>query len=287
VSAPTATVPPPAGPPAPTGRPPAEPPPPSVKARRLWRFGGSVIAVILLPFGVLNVVSQLAHEEHTEVREFPAEGIRLIEVHNSTGHVRIVGDERGAGSDGTITVTTHVSTGLRKTGHSQRIDGDRLLLDATCPSFLSSFCEVVYTIDTPPGVDVLVRAEIGVAVEGIDGDVDVSADQGSVELSRIGGTLRADSDQGSVRGSGLRSSDVEATTDQGGVALRFDAEPRRVVVDSDQGDVEVVVPTGDAFYRLDTDTDQGRVVRDIRTDPLSDRSITATTDQGNVLLRYP
>jgi hypothetical protein len=287
VSAPTATVPPPAGPSAPTGQPPAEPPSPSLKARRLWRFGGMVIAVILLPFGVLNVVSQLAHEEHTEVRGFPAEGIRLIEVHNSTGHVRIVGDESGGGADDTITVTTHVSTGLRKTGHSQRVEGDRLLLDATCPSFLSSFCEVIYTVETPPGVDVLVRSELGVTVEGIDGDVDVTSDQGGVELSRIGGTLRADSDQGTVRGSGLRSPDVEATTDQGGVALRFDAEPERVVADSDQGDVEVVVPDGEAFYRLDTDTDQGRVVRDIRTDPSSDRSITASTDQGDVILRYP
>ena len=90
-----------------------------------------------------------------------------------------------------------------------------------------------------------------------------------------------------MRGSGLRSSDVEATTDQGGVALRFDAEPQRVVADSDQGNVEVVVPQGEAFYRLDTDTDQGRVVRDIRTDPTSDRSITASTDQGDVILRYP
>jgi len=60
-----------------------------------------------------------------------------------------------------------------------------------------------------------------------------------------------------------------------------------VVAESDQGDVEVVVPDGDELYALTTDSDQGNVDREIRADPRSDRSITATTDQGDVIVRYP
>lgn len=285
------TLAPPTGPPPGATVPPGtDSPPPPRWLRRLWRIGGSLAAVVLLPFAALQIVSQLAHEEFTVDRQFPADGIATIEVHNSTGRVRIVGQEGGAGTsegDDMITVTAHVSEGLRSTGHSQRIEGDRLVLDATCPIFLESFCEVTYTVETPPDVDVVVRGDRGASVEGIDGDVDVAADQGSIDLSRLAGTVVADADQGSVRGSGLRSEDVEATTDQGDVFLRFEDAPRRVVVDSDQGDVEVVLPAGPAEYEVVTDSDQGRVTRDIDTKPSTDRSITATTDQGDVTLRYP
>jgi hypothetical protein len=244
-----------------------------------------VAAVLLLPWGVLQVVAQLAHEEHTESRDFPADGIRLIEVHDASGEVRIVGAEGGEGGD-TIRVTADISEGLRATGHSERIEGDRLVLEATCP-FVSSFCEVSYTIETPPGIDVLVRSDRGATIEGMEGEVDVQVDEGSIDLARVSGPVRADADQGSVRAASLRSADVEASTDQGEVFLRFLDAPRRVVADADQGDVEIVLPTGDELYALTTDADQGSVTRDIRADPGSERSITATTDQDDVLLRYP
>jgi hypothetical protein len=260
------------------------PAPPSTRVRRFWKIGGSVLAVFLLPFGVMQVVTELAHEEHTEHRAFPADGIRVIEVRSgSDSAVRIVG---GEGSD-EIRVTAHVSEGLRSTGHSERVVGDRLVLASTCPVFFSSFCAVNYTVETPSDVDVLVHSNRGATIEGIDGDVEVEVDQGSIDLAGLSGTVRAHADQGSVRASPLRSTDVEASTDQGDVFLRFFEEPRRVVVESDQGDVEVVVPGGEAFYALTTDTDQGKISRDIRADPRSDRSISATTDQGNVVLRYP
>jgi hypothetical protein len=254
--------------------------------RKLWQIGGSVLAVLLLPWGVLQAVAQWAHEEHDEQHVFPADGIRLIEVHSASGDVRIVGSE-GEGAGDEITVNAHISEGLRATGHSERIEGDRLVLEATCPILFSSFCRVTYSVETPPGVDVLVRSDRGATIEGIDGDVDVASDQGTIDLARLRGTVRADADQGSVRASSLRSTDVEASSDQGEVLLRFVDLPRRVVAESDQGDVEVVVPESDEFYALTTDTDQGSVARDVRADPRSDRSITATTDQGDVVVRYP
>lgn len=277
--------------PAPAAPPAGGPPPPSLRVQRFWKIGGSVVAAVLLPWGVLQAVAQWAHEEHTEDLTFPADGIRLIEVHSADGEVRIVGgdgDSSGSGDRGDeIAVTAHISEGLRSTGHTERIEGDRLVLEATCPLIFSSFCTVDYTVEAPSDVDVLVRSDRGATIEGIDGEVDVKSDQGGIDLARLRGPVRADADQGSVRASGLRSTDVVASSDQGEVFLRFLDVPRRVVAESDQGDVEVVVPDSDELYALTTDTDQGSVTRDIRADPRSDRSITATTDQGDVILRYP
>ena len=279
----------PSGPAVPPGPPAGEVPPPSPRVQRFWRIGGTIVAVLLLPWGVVQAVAQWAHEEHDEHHVFPAEGIRLIEVHSANGEVRIVGsepDEGGSRGD-EIRVTAHVSEGLRSTGHSERVVGDRLVLEATCPLLFSSFCTVIYTVETPPDVDLVVRSDRGATIEGMEGDVDVSADEGSIELARLRGAVRADADQGAVRASGLRSAEVDASSDQGEVFLRFLEVPQRVVAESDQGDVEVVVPDGDELYALTTDSDQGNVDREIRADPRSDRSITATTDQGDVIVRYP
>jgi hypothetical protein len=278
ITAPTAP-----GPADPSGQPPL----PSTRVRRLWKVGGAALAVILLPYGVVQAVTQLAHEERTEIHEFPADGVRTIEIHSSNGTVRVVGDDSGGGQGGTISVTAHISDGLRSTGHHERVEGDRLVLDSSCPMFFSSFCEVTYTVETPPDVDVEVRSSMGVTVEGIEGDVDVQTAQGTVELARIDGDISTDTDQGAVRASGLRSEEVEATTDQGEVLLRFDEPPRRVTADSDQGDVEIVLPEDDTEYKLSTDTDQGSVEREIRNGPNGTNPIRATTDQGDVILRYP
>ncbi len=255
----------------------------SRRARRAWKIGGALAAVVALGFGVVQTVTALAHEEHTELKTFDASAVRLIDIDNDAGKVRLLGSSDGRD---TIKVTTHVSDGFRPTRHHERLDGDRLVLDTGCPIF-SNFCGVTYTVETPDDVDVRVHGELGTHVENIAGAVDIDADQGSVELADIRGSLRVSTDQGGVHAIGLRSSEVEARSDQGGVFLRFVEPPRRVEARSDQGDVEVVLPTGDESYQVDADTDQGSVTRDINSGPDGDGAISAHSDQGDVILRYP
>jgi hypothetical protein len=252
--------------------------------RPSWRALGALYAVVTLVFGVGTFVSQLAHEEETTSREFDATQVRSIAVDNRAGRVRVVGDDSRTD---TITVTARISEGLRGTGHSERIEGDRLVLETSCPLVMSNFCMVDYTIETPPGVDVSVSSETGASIEGIDGAVDVDTDRTAIEITDVSGPLRIDNDQGSVRASGLRSPRVVVTTDLGEVRLRFTEPPESVEAGSDQGSVEIVVPEDDTAYRLETSTDQGGIERDIRTDPDGDRAIIASTDQGDIVIRYP
>lgn len=273
---------------APTAPPPPGPPPQdkakSPRARKAWRVLGALYAVVTLVLGVGQAVAQIAHEERTIVREFDATGVRSIEVRDPAGRVRVVGDETRTDS---ITVTARVSDGLRHTGRSERLEGDRLVLETTCPIMFSSFCMVDYTIETPPGLDVTVRSETGASIEGIDGAVAVTSTQTAIEVTDVSGPLTIDNDQGSVLASGIRSQQVVVSTDQGEVRLRFTEPPRSVEAESDQGSVEIVIPDDDTAYRLTTDTDQGSVERDIRTDPEGARSIDASTEQGDVVIRYP
>ena len=49
----------------------------------------------------------------------------------------------------------------------------------------------------------------------------------------------------------------------------------------------VVLPDTPDAYAVDIDTDNGSEHNDVRTDPASSRTITLSSDNGNVTLRYP
>lgn len=249
-----------------------------------WKIGGSVVVVAMLVFGAVQVVVALAHEERTIETEFPAEGVAAIEVDNGAGGpVEIIGTSSESDS---ITVRAHVSDGMRKTGHRERVVGDRLVLESSCPDLFSDFCRVSYTVRVPEDLDVLVSVDSGhVTVTDIAGDVSVSSEESGIDLARIGGTVRARSHAGGIEATELTAPQLEAASDAGRVSAEFTEAPQSVAVDSDAGSVEVVVPPGES-YNVTADSVVGSESVDVVSDPSSPRSITASTQAGSVTVRY-
>jgi Putative adhesin len=249
----------------------------------LWRIGGSLGAVCVLGFGTMQSVSQIAHEEETVVRHFDGAGLRLIDVDNSAGSVHVVGVD---GDE--VTVRARVSHGLRSTGESAHLDGDRLVLESTCPLVGSNFCHVSYDVEVPNDVDVVIQADERISVSDVTGDVEASTDNGRVEAARIDGDVELYSDNGRVTGTDLRAGTARAASDNGRVELGFLAPPGSVTAASDNGSVEVILPDTPEDYRIvDVSSDNGTAATpDIRIDPESQRTITATSDNGDVTVRY-
>jgi hypothetical protein len=247
-----------------------------------WKVFGSLVAVVALGMGLMQVVVALGHRTYTVDREFDASGLRSLEVHNGAdGTIRIVGAETDK-----VTVKARVSDGIRHTGHSERVDGDRLILDSTCPTVGSSFCEVKYTVEVPRALNVLARVDSGsISVTDVDGDVDVRSDSNGVELARIGGTIRVSSDSSSVTGTDLRAGNVDASSDSGHVFIDFARAPDHVVAKSDSSGVEVVVPDDDTTYNVEPTSDSGDVVVEVPTDPSSSRTIVISSDSSDVVVR--
>jgi hypothetical protein len=249
----------------------------------LWKIAGSLLALPVLVLGTYQAVGALAHERSTETTAVDAAPISTIEVHNSAGSVRVIGVDGGD----RITVRARISDSLRPTEHDVATEGERLVVTGSCPIFGGEWCSVSYTIEAPPDVGLEIRADGGIEVAGMDGDVRIATDQGRVTLDDIGGDVRATSDQGAILGSGLRASRVLAHTDQGRVTLRFGDPPRAVDAQSDQGSIEIVLPHVEGVaYRTDTDSDQGTVSDPIDQSPSSSRTLRAHSDQGDVTLRY-
>ena len=258
---------------------------PSRRVRRTWLIAGSLVTVPVLLLGATQVASALAHEERTEVSEFDAGGLQGVDVDNAAGPVRIVGVE----DTDTVTVTARISDGWRATGHDVRRDGDRLVVEGTCPILLSDWCNVSFTIEMPSDLAVTAETDSGrVTVTDIAGDVEASSDDGRIELARIEGNVVLHSDNGSVTATGIRrASRAEATSDNGGVRLEFLDPPDDVVATSDNGSVDVVIPDDGAIaYKVDAQSDNGTVSFPVRTDPDGERTITARSDNGDVTITY-
>ncbi len=248
-----------------------------------WKAVGGLLAIGTVGWGAFNVVSLVAHEERTEVRTYDAADVRVIDVQSSAGSVTI----EGAPGRDEITVTAHISDGLRETGERQALVDGTLELRASCPVIGSEWCNVKYTIEAPADVEVRAESDDGrLTVRRVDGPVDLQVDNGSVEVADLPGNLTIGADNGSITGSRLAADTVVADTNNGSVALEFVEPPTTVDARSDNGRVEVVLPETEDFYNLDITTDNGQVSRDIRTDPTSPRRITIRTDNGDVTARY-
>jgi hypothetical protein len=240
------------------------PPPPTGKprGRAFWLVCGTILAVGGVWWGTINVVSQLAHEEHDEQHSYPAAGITELSVANDNGHVEVVGTNTD-----TIVVRSHVTEGLTSPRDRQQVVEGRLQLDAKCSNFTLNWCNVAYRIEVPAGITVRIRA-----------------DSGDVRVADITGDLTVHSDSGNVSASGLRSATVTAGSDSADVRLAFVAPPQAVQVSADSGDVEITVPDDGTAYRVDASTDSGSVDNQLHVDSAAERTISARADSGDVRL---
>lgn len=251
--------------------------------QRLWLGFGSALALGAMGMGTFQVVGLLAHDETRETATFDAAGITDIRIENENGPVEITGADVDV-----ITVEIEVSRGLLPTTHEAEVDGETLVLRGNCPG-MPVWCEVAYTVMVPRRTAVTADVDDGrLTLRDLDGPVSVDGDNGTIELFRLGGDVRVQDDNGRIEGVGLRSGTVDADTDNGRISLAFATAPTFVTATSNNGRIEVVVPDteGDA-YRVDARTDNGSVDTAVRTDPVSDRSITVHSDNGHVAVRYP
>lgn len=251
--------------------------------RRLWIVLGSLFTVAAVGFAAFNVVMLVAHEEVTERASFDAAGIAALEVHTDNGTIEVVGDDVTE-----ITLVAEISHGLRRTTHRARVEGDTLVVRSDCQLAMSYWCRTHYTLVVPTDLAITADSNNGrVTLRDLTGTIDVDSDNGRLELIRLSGSVEATSDNGRIEGSGLRSTQVTATTHNGSVHLTFAEPPETVVARTHNGSVTVVLPDDDAAYRVETDTDHGSVDAAVRTDPDSERSVVATTHNGSVRVRYP
>jgi DUF4097 and DUF4098 domain-containing protein YvlB len=278
---PAAALPPPPPGPRPTV-PPGEPKRTPLAARFVWKVFAALLVVGALVWGPYQVVTLLAHQQRTERQSYGAAELTTLAVDGATGSITI----RATDTD-TVEVEARISDSLRKTGESRRVDGDTLRLHSSCPRYGSVWCHVNWTVTLPARMAVVIDNGNGhVSVTGTTASVDISNDNGTVDLADVSGPVTVSTDNGRVAAERLSAETVAASSDNGRVSLQFIAAPTRVVVNTDNGRAEVVVPRDGTSYHVDTRTDNGSVDdATVTNDPTSTRSITVRTDNGGISVR--
>lgn len=253
--------------------------------RIAWIAVGSIAAVLGLLVAGTSVASAFARDRET-TRQVVPDQVEVLEVdghHNVS--VRIVGSDR---DDVDVEAVAH--RGLLTPDQDVEVEGDRLVVSSSCgplsPLAVGLFCGTDYTISVPAELDVVVDGAGSVTVVDVAGSVDITTSGGSATLDGTSGAVDVHTRGGSVEGLGLRSRSVEVASDGGSVQLTFERPPDLVDLTSTGGGVVAELPDEAVAYRVDASADGGRVDTQVRTDPDAERTITAHSDGGSVVLRY-
>jgi DUF4097 and DUF4098 domain-containing protein YvlB len=132
----------------------------------------------------------------------------------------------------------------------------------------------------------LTSSDGSISVHGVQGALDLQSDDGDVDVTSAPGPLQLSSDNGSVTGTGLTSGQVQASSDNGDVALGFVAAPKTVSASSENGSVTVLLPHGPDSYLVSASTDNGSRSVGVPIDSASDRHIVANSEDGDVAVAY-
>lgn len=168
---------------------------------------------------------------------------------------------------------------------SWRMEDGRLTLEVDCDG-VASHCEGRHTIKVPRGVDVTVDdANGGVTATGFGTPLKIDSDNGKVVVRDASGPLDLRSNNGRVETERITSTTVRAVSGNGSVKLRLGVAPDRVETASDNGRVDIELPSAGAPYAVTAKSENGSVDVSVPTDDASARTVTARSDNGKVVVR--
>lgn len=266
--------------------PPAPAPPPGLRPGPrpgvvLVRWVGALVVLVLLAGVAASLVVQFFAQERTETTAISQPVTRLV-VRNGTGDVRVRAAEAGT----PVQVTRVMRWSFREPTARTTVTDGELLVDAGCDGWFWGDCETDVDVLLRPGTTVQVTTNTGDIRVTASAAVEARTDTGSVDLSVTGSPIvnaRTDTGDVTVTG-GAAGAAVHAESDTGRIRLDLTAAPSTVVATTNTGDVTVSVPEGDA-YRIEADTDTGKVRVTVPREPTSPRHIDARTDTGDVTVR--
>ncbi len=234
-----------------------------------------VVVVVLLLVGRIG----LRWRSERQVLTFGGtEPVRRAEIEVAGGQVAIMGTDTGP---------VRVERAMRWLGSrpvtTEEVRGGVLRIQSLHQQRAWPRGEVGYRVELPATASVRVLSGGGeIAVQGVDGDVELEARAGRLALAELSGDLRASSQAGTIDGTGLACQRVEVSSNAGAVTLAFVRAPRSVEVRTGAGTVELLVP--EERYRIHASSSAGRVEVAMPSDPTAERRLQAHSNAGAVAI---
>jgi putative adhesin len=244
------------------------------------RVLAAIIAVVVVGFGITNVIGffMLRTDQRTTLFQNP---VTRVQVSNTDGNIVIRAGtaQRGA------TVISRRHNSFRKAAHSEVVNGGVLQVKGTCRGnvILPGQCSVDFEIIVPPGTAVDITSTTGdVSVTGTGATVRALTNTGDIRVSRAAGSIRLTTDTGDVTAGLLNGGIVTSRSNTGDIRLSFTAAPEGINATTDIGDVRVLVPDDSTAYQVTADVDLGDQHIEVPRDAGSQRIVQLATNTGDV-----
>jgi hypothetical protein len=252
---------------------------PMTLARRAALAIGVPVCLALTGWGGLNIVALIGEGSFPVRYVIPVSGGRL-NANLSAGDIRL---RQVAGGPAELTGTARYS--LSRPAFTARTTAQGSFFGYDCTNFVGE-CGLDATISVPAGTAASMSTGGGNAtVVGTTGKVTVSSGGGDVTADGVAGDIDMRTDGGNIEGTAMTAARVTASTGGGDIEITFTRVPRYVRVNTDGGDVTIVVPAGSTQYHVTASTDGGNVDDSAIPDNTSSANvITATSGGGDVTI---
>lgn len=287
--------------------------------RRAALFAGVPVCLALVAGLAFSLVADVGEGRYPVHYTAPA-GTRALTL-NVNGQLTI---RPAAAGQATLTGTAVYSLARSKVTESNTSAGTTI--GYHCPLPLGN-CELDATVTVPPTVTALTANSGGgdATVNGTTGPVSLSTGDGNLSVSHASGplalntgnggiqvnavrsatllastgngsiqatgvtstTITANTDSGSVTGSGIATDTITASSGNGSIEIRFSSVPGNVRVNTDSGNILLVLPPGETKYHVTANTDSGTVDDTLPPGQRSDsapNTITASSGNGNITI---
>ena len=235
------------------------------------------LGLAIVAWNAVAVASLLSRGTGTSDATFG--GVRVLELDLSFEEV----DVTGSATTDEVTMSRGWHWSLGEPDIVTRQVGDRLVVGSTCTWTPGLPCTGWVHLAVPAGVTVTGGVtDNHVTLRDLTGPVDLSTSDGGITARDVSGRLRLASRDGTIEGSGIRSTQVEASTSDGSVRLGFAEPPRSVRATSRDGSVQLTLPDDRTAYHVTVSTRDGSSEVTVPTDPTAPRRITASTSDGDV-----
>ncbi|MEW2016291.1 DUF4097 family beta strand repeat-containing protein [Rhodococcus sp. NPDC076796] len=159
-------------------------------------------------------------------------------------------------------------------------DGSKIAVE--CSYRKRGSCDIGLELQVPAGLMLDIDgAAADVVLTDVDAQTSVSTSAGSVIARGPAGTLDITTRFGDIDITDAAVSAVEVDTTFGQVALDSRVPPDSVLVQNMQGDSMIELPAAE-FYDVEATSEKGDVDIDVIDDPSSPRSVSVTSEEGQI-----
>jgi hypothetical protein len=267
---------------------------PMTPARRAWLAIGVPVCLVMVGWAGLSLVALVGQGQFKVSHDIPATS-RRVNVNVSSGNILL---QEVAGGQAKLTGTAHYS--LIRPPFTTQVTPAGTDFRYNC-SLPVGNCSLNATVNVPRGTptsvytgggnataigttgDVRLTSDGGnVSAARVSGDLTLNTGGGDVSAQRVSGDLTLSTDGGDITATAITAARVTASTGGGDITVVFTSVPASVKVNTDGGNITIVVPRGSTHYNLTEHTDGGTTSGTVPTNSSSPNVITATSGGGNI-----